>query len=96
MVRAQCSACVVEEGLWNLTPLKPSTVGVGPQGYVQAVERGGVVRRRQVLRREAPTQQYLDRGRRGWEEWETRRVGLIFVADLTGVTKGLKAWGDAV
>ena len=32
----------------------------------------------------------------GWEEWETGQVGLIFVADLTGVTKGLKAWGDAV
>ena len=76
--------------------MKPSTAGVGPQGYVQVVERGGVVRRRYVLRREAPTQQYRDRGRRRWEEWETGRVGLIFVADLTDVTKGLKAWGDAV
>lgn len=32
----------------------------------------------------------------GWEEWETGQVGLIFVADLTDVTRGLKAWGDAV
>lgn len=60
------------------------------------MERGGVVRRRYVLRREAPTQQYRDRGRRGWEEWETGQVGLILFADLTDVNEGLKAWGGAV
>ena len=52
--------------------------------------------RRNVLTWEAPTQQYLDRGRRGWEEWETGQVGLILFADLTDVNEGLKAWGGAV
>ena len=45
--------------------------------------------------REAPNQLYQLRGTSWRKEWETRLLDLILVADLTVVTRGFKARGDA-